>query len=131
MELYLRGCVGAILAVILCLTLGKQGGQTGILLTMAASCMVCLIALNYLEPVMDFMEQLEELGALDGSLVTILLKAAGIGFLSEIACLVCADAGNSALGKSLQILGSGVILWLSVPLFQALLELLQQILGGI
>lgn len=131
MHLYLQACAGSLLAVILCLTLGKDGKQTGILLTIAVCCMICAIALNYLEPVMTFIGQLRGLGTLDGDLVTVLLKAAGIGFLSEIACLVCADAGNSALGKSLQLLGSGVILWLSIPLFQALLELLQQILGGL
>lgn len=128
---YLQACAGALIAVILCLTLGKQGKEMGLLLTMAACCMLCVLAVNYLEPVMAFLEQLEDLGGLDGDLITILLKAAGIGFLSEIAGLVCTDAGNSALGKGIQILGSGVILWLSIPLFQALLELLEQILGGI
>lgn len=131
MEQYLQACAGALIAVVLCLTLGKQGKETGLLLTMSVCCMICVIAMHYLDPVVEFVNQLEDIGALDGDLVAILLKAAGIGFLSEIACLVCTDAGNSALGKSLQILGSGVVLWLSIPLFQALMELLQQILGGI
>lgn len=131
MEQYLRGCAGALLAVILYLTLGKQGKEMGTLLTMAVCSMICAIAMSYLKPVMDFVEQLEITGNLDRNLIGILLKAAGIGFLSEIACLVCADAGNSALGKSVQILGTGVILWLSIPLFQELLELLERILGGV
>lgn len=127
----MRGCAGALLAVILYLTLGKQGKEMGTLLTMAVCSMICAIAMSYLKPVMDFVEQLEITGNLDRNLIGILLKAAGIGFLSEIACLVCADAGNSALGKSVQILGTGVILWLSIPLFQELLELLERILGGV
>ena len=127
----MRGCAGALLAVILCLTLGKQGKELGTLLTMAVCSMICAVAMSYLKPVMDFVEQLEITGNLDGDLIAILLKAAGIGFLSEIACLVCSDAGNSALGKSVQILGTGVILWLSIPLFQELLELLGRILGGV
>ena len=43
--------------------------------------------------------------------------------------LVCKDAGNESMGKSMQLLGSAAILYLSVPLFAALLELLQKILG--
>lgn len=131
MELFLQASAAALLAMILCLMLSKQGKETGILLSLAVCCMICVIALRYLEPVMDFLNQLEDLGGLDSNMVTILLKAAGIGFLSEIASLVCADAGNSSLGKSLQILGSAVILWLSIPLFRGLLELIQQILGEV
>lgn len=131
MELFLQASAAALLGVILCLMLSKQGKATGLLLSIAVCCMLCLIALNYLDPVMDFLNRLEQIGGLDGNMVTVLLKAAGIGFLSEIAGLVCADAGNSSLGKGLQILGSAVILWLSIPLFQGLLELIQQILGEI
>jgi hypothetical protein len=43
--------------------------------------------------------------------------------------MVCADAGNASLGKVLQILASAVILWLSLPVFTALIELIQKILG--
>lgn len=127
---FVQACGGVLIAVILYLTLGKQGKDLGVVLTLAACCMVLLVGLRYLQPVLELVAQLESIGGLDGEMVEILLKAAGIGFLSEIACLVCVDAGNSALGKSLQILGSGVVLWLSVPLFRGLLELLQQILGG-
>lgn len=129
MGLYLQAAAGALIAVVLGLTLHRQGQETGLLLTMAVCCMICVIGLKYLEPVLEFLGQLEDLGTLDSDLVTVLLKVTGIGFLSEIAGLICADAGNSALGKSLQILGSAVILWLSIPLFRALLDLLQQILG--
>ena len=131
MELYLQAYAAALLAVIACLTLGKQGKETGILLSVAVCCMICLAAVHYLEPVMEFAEQLEAAGNLDSGSIKILIKAAGIGFISEIASLICTDAGNSALGKSMQILGGGVILWLSLPLFRSLLELLEQILGGI
>lgn len=131
MELFLQAAAAGLLAVILCLTLGKQGKESAVLLTIAVCCMICLIAMSYLKPVVEFLEQLEQIGGLDGNMVTILLKAAGIGFLSEVAGLVCSDAGNSSLGKTLQILGSAVILWLSIPLFQGLLELIGQILGEV
>ena len=72
---------------------------------------------------------LEELSGLDGDMVAILLKATGIGIVAEIANLVCKDAGNESMGKSLQLLGSAVILYLSIPLFTALIDLLQKVLG--
>ena len=77
------------------------------------------------------MKQLENLGNLNGELIRILLKIAGIGILTEITSMVCSDAGNSSMGKTLQLLGNVVILWLSVPIFNMLMDLLQEILGEV
>ena len=89
-----------------------------------------LIKVEYqvLEPVLDFLRELETLGDLQGDMLGILLKAVGIGLVSEIAGLVCTDAGNGSLGKTLQMLGSVVILYLSLPIFTAMLELIREIL---
>ena len=87
--------------------------------------------MQYLQPVLKFLETLELLGKLDSDMVTTLLKVTGIGMITEISNLVCKDAGNESMGKSMQLLGSAAILYLSVPLFAALLELLQKILGAL
>lgn len=117
-----------LLAVVLILMLGSNK-EMGTLLSLAVCCMAAIIAMSYLRPVIDFLRTLETLGSLDGELIGILMKAAGIGILTEIAVLVCNDAGNASLGKSVLLLGTAVILWLSLPLLTALVELLQSILG--
>lgn len=129
MTQFLQACGAMLLAVILMLALSSSTKELGVLLSLAACCMAALVAMNYLKPVMDFLGTLETLGGLDGTMVATVMKVTGIGIIAEIACLVCTDAGNAALGKSIQLMGTGVILWLSVPLFQAFLELLQSILG--
>ena len=123
MSLFWKAAAAVLLAVVLGLSLGKQK-DIGVLLTMAVCCMVAMIAISYLEPVLDFLRELETLGDMLG----ILLKAVGIGLVSEIAGLVCTDAGNGSLGKMLQMLGSAVILYLSLPIFTAMLELIREIL---
>lgn len=127
MEQFFQTCGMVLLAVLLILMLRER--EMGTAVSLAACCMAAVIAMRYLRPVLDFLETLENLGNLDGDLIGILLKAAGIGILTEIAALVCSDAGNASLGKSVQLLGTAVILWLSLPLFSALVELLQTILG--
>ena len=109
----------------------KQGKDIGVLLTIAVCCMGVLIALAYLDPVLDFLRKLETLGKLDGRLIGVLFKVVGIGLVSEIAGMICADAGKGSLGKSLQMVATAVILWLSLPIFTALIDLIQTILGGI
>lgn len=131
MEQFLQAAAAVLLAVILSLALGKQGKDMAVLLSIAVCCMVIAIAVRYLEPVMDFLEQLEALGELNGEMVGCLFKVVGIGILTEIAAMVCADAGNGSLGKALQLLGAAVILWLSIPVFRALIDLIQGILGDV
>ena len=102
-----------------------------VMLTIGVCCMVLVAAIAFLKPVLEFMHQLESLGKLNSQMVQILFKVVGIGIVSEIAGMICSDAGNSSMGKALQLLSNAVILWLSIPVFQTLLELIQQIIGGI
>lgn len=130
MDQYLRAAAAVLLAVVVCLTVGKQGKDMAVILSIAVCCMVIMVAIAYLRPVMEFLEQLESVGNLDRELTGAMFKIAGIGIMTEIAALVCADGGNASLGKALQLLGSAVILWLSIPMFNALMELIQRILGA-
>ena len=113
------------------LIIGKQSKEFALLLTICASCIVAVVAGRFVEPVIGFINELQEIGSLNIAYISILLKVVGIGFLAEIAALICADAGNSTLGKTLQVLSSCVILWLSIPLLSSLLSLIQDILGDV
>lgn len=101
------------------------------MLTMAGCALAGLILLHFLEPVMDFVHQLQTLGDLNGDMLHILLKAAGTGLVAEIAGMICTDSGNASLGKTIQLLGAAVILWLSIPIFQMLIDLMSRILGEV
>lgn len=131
MELFLKACGAVLLAVILILAQKNMSKDLPMVLGVCICCMVALTAMEYLRPVMDFLDQLEQLGGLNHNLVRILLKSVGIGLITEITALVCADAGHSSLGKTVQLLGAAVILWLSLPAFTMLIELLQRVLGAV
>ena len=128
MDIFIKAASVVLITVILGLTLGKQGKETALLLTLMACVMVAYLAVSYLEPVVDLIDRLQQIGQLDAGMLEILLKAVGIGLIGEITVLICADAGNAALGKTLQLLTIAVILWLALPLLNQLLELLQDIL---
>lgn len=128
---YLQWTALILIGLILSLVLGKQSKDMSLLLTLAVCVLVCLGALEFLEPVMELLRELRRLGGLDSEAVSILLKAAGIGLLSELAGLLCNDAGESALGKVLQILSNAAILWLSLPLFRQIIELIGEVLAEI
>lgn len=129
MDLFWKMTAAILLSVVLSLSLGKQEKDFSILLNMAVSCMCAMVAFSYLEPIFDFFRELETTGNLSSHLVTVLLKAVGIGLVTELAGLICTDAGCSSLGKCLQIMGSSAILYISLPIFQSLLNLVKDVLG--
>ena len=131
MGTYFKIIAGALVAVILGLSLNKQSKDFSLLLGVIVCCMVLGAAMHYLTPVMEVMNDLQDIGQLDNKWVTVMLKVTGIGLVAEIAALICADSGNNALGKTIQILACAAVLYLSVPLLSALLELIQKILGEI
>lgn len=131
MNLFLKAVSYIFVVIVIQLVLSRQGKEYGLLVIMLASVLVLLAALQYLDPVLSFFQKLERVGNIEPQMLKILLKSVGIGLLAEIVGLICVDTGNSALGKGLQMLASGVILWLSIPLLEELLTLLETILGAI
>lgn len=131
MELFIKTCGAMLLSVILVLCIGSRSKELSMVLAVAVCCMVALSAMEYLYPVIEFVRQLEEVGGLDHTIVRVLLKVTGIGLICEIGALVCSDSGCSSLGKTVRLLGTAVILWLSLPLYAMLVELLERILGGL
>ncbi len=129
MVLFWKAAAGVLIAVILGLILSRQEKDISVMLSMAVCAMGAWIALEYLEPVVDLLRQLEQLGNLGGELLGVLLKAMGIALVTEIAGTICTDGGNAAMGKTMQLLGAAAILWLSIPLYEAFLTLIQEILG--
>lgn len=128
MNIFMKAVAAVLAALILHLILSKQSKDFSLLLTVAVCSIVATAAFQYFEPVMDFFKNLQFIGNLNQDMLNILLKAVGIGLLSEITGTICSDAGNAAMGKTLHILASAVILWLSVPLFTSLLTLVEEIL---
>lgn len=129
MEPFWKAATLALIAGVLSLTLKNQDKEYAVLLSIAACLMVTAITVTYLNPVFAFLKELETLGDLRGDMLAILIKALGVGLASEIASMICTDAGNASLTKAIQFLGGAVILYLSVPMFSALMDLIQKIVG--
>ena len=131
MGLFWKAAGAVLVSIVLQQALGKREKDISVVLSIAVCCMIGLVVFYYLEPVLDLLWELESLGNLQDGLLGILLKGLGIGFVAEFAGMVCADAGNGSLGKTIQLLGGTVILYLSIPVFRALLELIMKILGEV
>lgn len=131
MDIFLKAVAGVLIAVVVSLIVSKQGKDFSVLLVIVVCCMVAAVGLGYLEAIIGFIRLLQQKGNLNGDLIAVLMKAVGIGIISEITCMICTDSGNAALAKVIQFLTSSVILWLCIPLFTQLIELIESVLGAV
>lgn len=120
-----------LVTVILCLILSKQGKEYGLLLSLFVSCAVLVVFAAYLQPIIAFLTRVRILGQLNTEAMQILLKSLGICLITELVSLICQDAGNQTMSKSLKMLGTSVVIWIALPLFEQLLDLVEKILGEI
>lgn len=128
MDAFWKTVAGMLIAAVLWLTLDAQKKDMSLLLTLAVCVGAFGVLVLYLEPVLTFLHTLAAVGKLQEGMIRLLIKAIGIGLTGEIAAAICTDAGNAAMGKLMKLLTSGAILYLSIPLFQTLLSLVQEIL---
>ncbi len=125
MEDFWKTAALVILAVILGTAVARTEKDISVVLTATVCCIVAVTALRYLSEVMTFLWQLDTGGY---TFLGILLKIAGVGLLTELTCLISADAGSSSLSKAMQILGNAVILSLSIPVFESFLTMVQEMI---
>ena len=120
-----------LIAVVLSLAVGKTERDISAVLGIVALCIAACGAVTLLEPVLDYLRELQSLFNLPDGLVGVLLKAVGIALVAELSAAVCTDAGSASLGKMLQILGGAAVLSLSVPMLRTLMTIIKEMIGGL
>ncbi len=128
MDIFIRTVAGVFFALILIITVSKREKDLSAVLTIGVCAMIGVIAFSFFQPVVNFLVMLQEKTGVDSTFFWILIKAVGIASLGEMACHICTDAGHGAIGKVVELLSSAVILWLSLPLLEKLLSLVDEVL---
>ena len=131
MALFFKVLAGAMAGVVLLRLLDRHGSAAGIPFALLVCVLILMAAGTFLQPVLELLRSLQKEVNLDAQLLTIILKAVGIGLVGEVAALICADGGNAALARGVEITTAAALLWLSMPLVKQLLELIRQITGSL
>ena len=129
METFFVAIAATLMALVLYLVLRDHGKHMTALLSLAAVCAILVAAIQYLKPVTELIRSLSAASRIDPAYIRVILKAVGVGLIGEIAALVCNDGGNTALARGVEMLTTAAVLWLSIPLINAVLELIQQMTG--
>ena len=128
METALKLTALGLTAALLALVVKKQSPELALALSLCACALGAGLLLKGIVPVLNLARSLADRAELEGSLTAPLWKCLGLGLLTELAAAVCADAGQSALAKLVELGGGLLCLVVSLPLLQAVLALIEELL---
>ncbi len=130
MEGFLQLVALVILAVVACLVLKLQNPPLSMALGLTALIGLCVYGFTTLSSVLTILERLEDLTGLDDQILSPVLKTALVGILTNMTAAICGDGGQAGMGKMVEICGSTLALYLSMPLISAVLDMLTSMMGG-
>lgn len=128
METVIQITVACVLGALLTLLVKRTNPESALLLTLGVSVVAFLFLSNYLQELMDFLEELAESAGVSAELLVPLYKTLGIALVVRIGGSLCRDAGESALAAVIETAGSVCALLAALPLFRAALDLLLELM---
>ena len=88
------------------------------------------LAFSFFSPIVSFLKRLQKLADVSDTAITPVLKTVAIGLLTQLAGSFCTDAGETALAKLTELCGSVMAVFCALPLCEAVLHLVQSLMGG-
>jgi stage III sporulation protein AD len=129
MSIY-TAAAAAVAAVFLGLLFQNEKKEYGLLLSIGICCVIFVGSIGKLQTVIDTLMEMKELSGLDSAYLVILLKMIGIAYVAEFSAGLCRDSGYSAVASQIELFGKLSLLGISMPVLQALLETVCEMLEG-
>lgn len=105
--------------VIIALTVKQINSGFAVYVAVITSIILTFYAVGYFSPLLEYARELSEGFGMD-PFVTVILRVTGIGAISKLACEICSDAGESAIGGRVELLCKGAIAVCILPVLKSL-----------
>lgn len=99
-----------------------------LVLTICAVTLILALSMTAFRPIRALMDVLAQRAGLSAAVLAPVLKTLGISILSRIAAELCRDAGESGLAAAVEVAGGACALLVCLPLFEAVLGLILDLL---
>lgn len=118
----------AFITAIAALILKQTKPELAFAVTIAGSVILLLFVFEILRGSVSIFGEIAGNTGIDSSLVKVLLKMVGIGYLVEFSAGILTDFGQGSVADKLIFCGKVLILVLAIPILQSVLALIKQLL---
>lgn len=105
------------------LLLRQYRKEYALLVGLAAGILFFGLVLSKAMPVFTELKSLANQAHIDGQYVSVLVKALGICFITQLAADTCKDAGESAMAGKVEMAGKFAVVLIALPLFDQIAKL--------
>ena len=124
----LRLCAVAIITAVCALILKSQKSDLVPLCITAGGIILVLCGFDYLSESVAFIKKFSELTNIDNSVIRIIFKVVGVGYLIEHTASSVKDLGFESVADKLVLCGKIVIFVMSVPILQSLFGIITKLI---
>lgn len=118
----------AFIAVIIIVILKQYRPEFAIYASILAGVLILSLASDTLSGIIDMIQSISSKTNINNDFLIILIKITGIAILTEFAVSICKDAGESAIASKVDVGGKILIISLSIPIINALIDTIVKIL---
>lgn len=119
----------AFITAVAALLLKGSNPELSLAVTIAGSIILLLFVFNLFSGSIAIFGTIADTTGIDSSLVKIILKMVGIGYLVEFSSGILTDFGQNSLADKLVFCGKIIVLVLAIPILESVLKLINQLLG--
>lgn len=117
-----------LVTVIASLILKSVKPELSVFVSLAGGVIILSMTINScMDIVNTFTSFIEKTGLDDGVLKSV-LKIVGVGYITEFSASVCNDAGNSSMGDKIIFAGKIMILVMSLPIINSIIDIIVSML---
>lgn len=118
----------AFIAVIIIVILKQYRPEFAIYASIIAGVLILTLAFGTLSGIIDMINSISSKTNINSDFLVILIKITGIAILTEFAVSICKDSGESAIASKVDIGGKIIIISMSIPIINALMDTVVKIL---
>ena len=118
----------AFLGIIIVVILKQYRPEFAIYASILAGVLILTLVSDTLFGIIDMIKSIASKNTINSNFLVILMKITGIAILTEFAVSICKDSGESAIASKVDIGGKVLIISLSIPIINALIDTVVKIL---
>jgi len=125
-KIALLGIIASIIAIIL----RRENGAFALILSLTTGLIIFNLIIPDLNNIFKKLKDISSSFNINSNYITILLKIIGIAYISEFASQLCIDAGESSIASKIEFSAKILIMIISIPVMNELLELIIHMMGS-
>ena len=127
MEIFKIAAIGIVCALLV-VVIKEHRPEIAMLISVICGIIILFYVVNYITEAVSAFQLLMDKSNIDQNLLGAILKIVGIGYITEFSASICEDSGNKGIADKIQFGGKVLILIISIPLLNAVIDIILSLL---